>query len=50
VARWTFENAWPSKYDGPTLSGKGNEVAIESLEPAHEGLRMSSDDDDEPRR
>jgi phage tail-like protein len=29
--RWNFTNAWPSKWDGPTLNAKGNDVAIESL-------------------
>ena len=29
--RWNFANAWPSKWDGPTLNAMGNGVAIESL-------------------
>lgn len=29
--RWNFYDAWPSKYDGPDFSGKGNDVAIETL-------------------
>lgn len=29
--RWNFFNAWPSKWDGPTLNAMGNDVAIESL-------------------
>jgi len=32
VARWNFKDAFPSKYVGPTLNAKGNEVAIETLE------------------
>jgi phage tail-like protein len=31
VVRWNFFGAWPSKYEVPALSGKGNDVAIESL-------------------
>ena len=31
VVRWNFFNGWPSKFDGPTLNAKGNDVAIESL-------------------
>ncbi len=31
VVRWNFSNAWPSKFDGPALNAKGNDVAIESL-------------------
>jgi len=29
--RWNFFNAWPSKWDGPTFSAKGNDVSIETL-------------------
>jgi len=31
AVRWNFFAAWPSKYDGPDLSGKGNDVAIDTL-------------------
>ena len=30
--RWNFFEAWPTKWDGPDFSAKGNEVAIETLE------------------
>lgn len=40
VKEWQFENGWISKYEGPTLNAKGNEVAIESIEICHEGLRI----------
>lgn len=36
--RWNFFNAWPTKYDGPDLNGEANDVAIETLELAHEKL------------
>ncbi len=29
--RWVFSEAWPSKYEGPDLCAKGNDVAIETL-------------------
>jgi phage tail-like protein len=29
--RWDFFNAWPSKWDGPAYSAKGNDVSIETL-------------------
>jgi phage tail-like protein len=29
--RWNFSDAWPSKWDGPTLNAMSNDVAIESL-------------------
>lgn len=35
---WTFKRAFPVKFQGPAMKGTGNEVAIESLELAHEGL------------
>jgi phage tail-like protein len=38
VARWNFYNAWPSKWDGPALSAKGNDIAIETLVLAVERL------------
>lgn len=38
VMRWKFIRAWACKYTGPSLMGSSNEVAIESIEIAHEGL------------
>ncbi|MEO5575174.1 MAG: phage tail protein [Gaiellaceae bacterium] len=38
VQRWQLRNAWPAKIDYSTLQGLGNEVAIETLELAHEGF------------
>jgi len=35
--RWNFRNAWPSKWDGPEFTAKGNDVAIETLTLTHEG-------------
>lgn len=37
-ARWNFFRAWPSKWTGPSFSAEGNDIAIETLELAHEGL------------
>ena len=31
AVRWNFFNAWPNKWDGPSLNAKGNEVAIDTL-------------------
>jgi len=36
--RWNFVDSWPCKYVGPTLNAKSSEVAIETLELAHEGI------------
>jgi phage tail-like protein len=38
---WNFREGWPSKWEGPALNGKTSEVAIETLEIAHEGLEMA---------
>jgi phage tail-like protein len=38
VQRWVLRNAWPAKLDYSRLDGLGNEVAIETLELAHEGF------------
>ena len=37
-SRWEFVYAWPTKYDSPDLNAKGNEIAIETMEIAHEGM------------
>jgi len=36
--RWNFFQAWPAKWDGPDFSAKANDVAVETLELAHEGI------------
>jgi phage tail-like protein len=38
VYTWKLQNAWPVKIQSTDLKGKGNEVAIETIEFAHEGL------------
>jgi phage tail-like protein len=40
VMTWTFEDAWPTKYIGPTFNAKNNEIAMETLEIAVEQLRI----------
>jgi phage tail-like protein len=40
VAVWKIRNAWPCKVEGPTMNSTGNEVAMESVELAHEGLTV----------
>ena len=39
--RWNFRNGWPTKWDGPDFTSKGNDVAIETLEIAHEGIELA---------
>ena len=38
VMTWKLSNAWPCKIEGPDLNATGNEVAIETVELAHERL------------
>lgn len=38
VARWNFMSAWPTKWESAPFNAKGNEVAIDTLVLAHEGL------------
>ncbi|MFZ4508078.1 MAG: phage tail protein [Fimbriimonas sp.] len=38
IAKYTFRNGWPCKFKGPALDATKNEIAIEELEIAHEGL------------
>ena len=41
-ASWTVINAWPVKYTAPDFSSTASEVAIETLEVAHEGLTRNA--------
>jgi phage tail-like protein len=38
MARFVISDCWPVKYDPSDLNGKGNEVLIELLEFANEGI------------
>jgi phage tail-like protein len=43
VMVWKAHNAFPVKVEGPGLKASGNEVAIESIEIAHEGLELQNE-------
>jgi len=43
VMVWKIHNAFPVKLEGPQLKASGNEVAIESIELAHEGLELQNE-------
>jgi len=38
MARWNFESGWPVKVSGPSVKSDSNEIGIEELAIAHEGL------------
>lgn len=40
VRRWDVLDAFPVKWEGPSLNTESNQVAIESLEIAHHGLQL----------
>jgi len=40
VLTWKIKNAWPVKVQSTDLKADGNEVVIETLELAHEGLKL----------
>lgn len=39
AAEWTFTDGWPTKWTGPAFNATANEVAIDTLEITHEGLK-----------
>ena len=43
VMTWKVQNAFPVKLEGPQLKSSGNEVAVESIEIAHEGLELQNE-------
>ena len=41
IQRWTLRRAFPVKYSAPPMQASGNQVDVESVEFAHEGVIMS---------
>ena len=39
---WTLANAWPIKITGSDMKSDANELAVETLELAHEGLTVKN--------
>lgn len=42
VMTWTLNNAWPTKIQATDMKADGNEVAVETIEIAHEGLTIAN--------
>lgn len=38
AASWQVINAWPTKYTAPDFNATSSEIAVETLELAHEGM------------
>ncbi len=43
VMVWKIKNAWPTKIASTDLKSDGNEIAIESIELAHDGLSIQNE-------
>ena len=41
ILRWNFREGWPVKYEGPSLNASSSDVAIETIEIAHERLELA---------
>jgi phage tail-like protein len=41
IRRYSFSRAWPVAWEGPQLNSGSSELAVETLEIAHEGLQVS---------
>ena len=44
IIKWKFTNGFPVKWEGPELDATKNELAIETIEIAHEGLSIDDQD------
>ena len=42
IARWNFENAWPSKVSGPQPKADSNEIGVEEMILVHEFIERVS--------
>lgn len=42
AASWQIINAWPTKYTAPDFNATSSEIAIETIELAHEGMTRVS--------
>ena len=41
VRRYNFVEGWPVSWEGPSFAASGSEIAIESLEIAHNGIQVT---------
>jgi len=41
TVRWNFREGWPTKWTGADFNATGTDVAIETLEIAHEGIERA---------
>jgi phage tail-like protein len=48
VNSWRLEGAWPCRWSGPSFDAAGNDIAIEELELAYDGLVWLAEPDTPP--
>lgn len=41
IRRFSFQHCWPVSWEGPQLNAGSSELAVETLEIAHEGITVS---------
>ncbi|MBM7868045.1 phage tail protein [Heliobacterium gestii] len=41
LAKWDFSNAYPVRWGGPVLKANQSEIAVESIELVHTGLKLA---------
>lgn len=41
IRTWSFKNAYPVKWTGPTFNASQNSLATETIEIAHDGVQVS---------
>ena len=39
--RWNVLGCWPTKWEGPSFNAQSNDVAVQTLELAHEGVEWA---------
>ena len=42
ILEWTFEKGWPCRYEGPRFDAQTGGIAVETVEIAHEGLKLQA--------
>ncbi|MBN2798606.1 MAG: phage tail protein [Deltaproteobacteria bacterium] len=42
IKSYVFEKAWPVSWEGPSFSGDSSALAVETMEIAHGGLKVSN--------
>ena len=41
IAKWTLQEAWICKWEGPEFDASKNDISVETIEIAHHGIEVS---------